>query len=98
MEQVVVQVQTEGPFRASEIVADLQNAAVALYHPLRPVTYWDGSNRSHLCPHERQTGRCPHILPPDDPEHVDYRTTAEREFRARLEVCFPHAQVCIYLA
>lgn len=97
MEQVVVRVESQGSFRASEIVADLQNAAVALYFPMRPVAYWDGSNQTHVCPEERRGGACPHVLPPTNPDYVDYRDTAERVLRAKIAVCFPHAQVCIYL-
>ena len=97
MEQVIVQVHTEGSFRASQIVADIRNAAMALYFPMRPVAYWDGSNQTHICPQERQGRPCPHVLPPGDPDHVDYKDTAERVLRAKLEVHFPHAHVWIYL-
>lgn len=97
MEQVAVELRTQGGFRASEIVADLQNAAVALYFPMRQVAYWDGSNQTHICPQERQGAGCPHVLPVSDPGYVDYKETAERMLRAKLEVSFPHAQIRIYL-
>ena len=98
MEHVTVDITTPGGFRATEIMADLRNVAQALYHPLRPVTFWDVmAENAHLCPHQNQGQECPHLLPLDDPRHVEYAYTVEHQMDGILEVYFPHAQVYIYL-
>ena len=97
MERVTIRIETESGFRASEVVGDLQNVAQVLFTPLRPVAFWDGSNRSHSCLEERRSLPCPHYLPPDDPGYVDYDDSAASDFRARLRVDFEPAQVRIYL-
>ncbi|MCX6020634.1 MAG: hypothetical protein NTZ05_02685 [Chloroflexi bacterium] len=97
MEHITVHFETESPFRATEIAADLQNVAQALYHPLRAVTYYDASNGDHNCLPQRRGLPCLHNLPPDAPDFEDYDEAAARDFRARLRVDFPHAKVRVYL-
>ena len=98
MEFVTVQKQTPGGFRATEIMADLRQVAQTLYHPLRPITFWDiDAENAHLCPQQNQGQQCPHVSPATDPNHVEYVHTVEHQMNGILEVYFPHAQVYIYL-
>lgn len=98
LERVTVQVHADGSARASEIVADLRNAAESLFHPMRLVAYWDEQEGGrHTCPQEEQGQSCLHRLSPDDPDYVPFSATVEREMSGEMEVVFPHAGVTIYL-
>ena len=97
MDRVVVNVETEGGIRASEIIADLRNAAETLYFPMKLVGFWDSRADVHLCPHEERKEDCPHRFATSDPRYVDYSRTLDTERKANLEVVFPHAEVSIYL-
>ena len=98
MEHVVVNIQSDGAFRATEVVADLRNVAETLFNPFRLVGFWDEqAGGMHLCPQERLGRECLHNLPPDDPRRVDYAAAAATEMRATLEVSFPHAGVYLYM-
>ncbi len=98
MERVTVEIRTEGDFRATEIMADLRNVAQTLYHPLRPISFWDvTADNAHLCPFQNRGQECLHLLPKDDPRYVEYARTVEDQMDGVLEVYFPHAQVYIYL-
>ncbi len=98
MERVVVSIETDGPFRATEAMADLRNVAETLFFPMRFVSFWDEqADGAHLCRQEQRGEACPHRLPPDDPGYEDYSTAAERDMRATLEVSFKPAEVKIYL-
>lgn len=87
-----------GGARASEILADLRSAAETLYFPMKVVGFWDYQADLHLCPQEERREACPHKLAADDPARVDYARTLQRERRASVEVCFPHAGVRLYLS
>ena len=94
----MVSIETEGPFRATEAMADLRNVAETLYFPMRFVAFWDTeADGAHLCRQDERGKECPHKLPSDDPSYEDYATTAERDMRATLEVSFQPAGVRIYL-
>ena len=98
MWKVTVVIQQDNGFRASEIIADLRNAAETLFHPLKLVGFWDSqADGMHICPQEARKKECPHRLPSGDPRRVDYAQTVEEEMDGRLEVSFPHAGVQIYL-
>ncbi len=98
MERVVINIEADGSFRATEVISDLRNAAETLFNPLRLVGFWDGqADGMHLCPQEQLGRECLHKLPPDDPRRVDYADTAASEMRAAVEVGFPHAGVYLYL-
>ena len=97
MEHVVVEIATDGAYRASETIADLRNAAETLYFPMRLVGFWDRRADLHLCPQEERRQPCPHRLPEDDPAHVDYALQLQRDRGGSLEVYFPHAEIAVYL-
>ena len=97
MERVVIEIATDGGYRATETVADLRNAAETLYFPMRLVGFWDTRADMHLCPHEERMQPCPHRLPEDDPAYVDYALQLQRGRGGSLEVFFPHAEVTVYL-
>ena len=98
MHHVQVNIQAEGGFRATEVMADLRNVAETLFYPLKLVGFWDQqAGGMHLCPQEQRGRECLHKLPTEDPRHVDYATTADDDMRAIVEVNFPHAGVVIYL-
>jgi hypothetical protein len=98
VERVSVHITTEGGFRATEIMADLRNVAKTLYHPLRPISFWDvTADNAHLCPYQNRGQECLHLLPRDDPRRVAYAATVEDQMDGIVEVYFPHAQVYIYL-
>ena len=84
-------------FRPTEIVADLRNVVEVLFFPMRMVGYWDDPSSDHLCPQDKLHQPCPHVLPLEDPRHVNYVTTVERDLSAALRVRFPHAEVDFYL-
>ena len=98
MDDVVLDIKTEGGSRASEIIADLRTAAETLYYPMKVVGFWDHRADMHLCPQEERRQDCPHKLPETDPDYVDYSHTLQRDRRANLRVTFPHAGVAVYLA
>ncbi len=98
IETVELAVAAVATYRATEIVADLRNAAETLFFPMRSVGYWDVRSGDHLCPQTRLGGQCPHMLPPNDHRRVDYLTTVERELEGVLDVHFPHAQVHVFLS
>ena len=98
MHHVQVKIETEGGFRATEVIADLRNVAETLFNPLKLVGFWDEqADGMHLCPQEQLGRECLHKLPQDDPRHVDYAVTADNDMRAVLEVSFAHAMVFLYL-
>ncbi len=98
MERITVSIDTDGPFRATEAMADLRNVAETLFFPMRFVAFWDAqAGGAHLCRQEQLGRECPHKLPSDDPGYEDYSTTAQRDMRATLEVSFQPAGVVIYL-
>ena len=97
MERVVVQIASDGDYRATETVADLRNAAETLYFPMRLVGFWDTRADMHLCPQEERRQPCPHRLPEDDPGRVDYALQLQRGRGGSLEVFFPHAEITVYL-
>ncbi len=98
MERVSVSIESDGSFRATEVIADLRNVAELMFNPLRLVGFWDQqAGGAHLCPQETLGRECLHSLSPDDPRRVDYAVTAAGEMRAVLEVSFPHASVYLYL-
>ena len=97
METVTVRLSTSSIYRASEIVADLRNAAETLFYPLRSVGYWDGPSGDHLCPQSHVRRRCPHASAPGEGDGVPYAQTVEDELHGFLEVVFPHAGVSIFL-
>ena len=98
MDKVVVNIETEGMTRASEIISDLRNAAENIYYPMKIVGFWDHQADMHLCPQEERRQECPHKLPESDPNHVDYATALQRERSANLEVYYPHAKLALYLS
>ena len=97
MERVVVEIATDGDYRATETIADLRNAAETLYFPMRLVGFWDTRAGMHLCPQEERMQPCPHRLPEDDPAYVDYAQQLQRYRGGSLAVFFPHAEVTVYL-
>jgi hypothetical protein len=97
VEKVTIHITAQEGFRASEIVADLRNAAEILFHPLRCVGYWDGPSRDHLCPEAMRHAACPHQLSPKESGYIPYTQTVEDELRGFLEVTFPHADVSVFL-
>ena len=97
MERVVIEITSDGDYRATETVADLRNAAETLYFPMRLVGFWDKRADMHLCPQEERRQPCPHGLPEDDPARVDYVLQLQRDRGGSLEVFYPHAGVAIYL-
>ena len=98
MERVTVTIKAQGGTRASEIIADLRAAAETLYYPMTLVGFWDYRAKMHLCPQEERREACPHDLPEEDPDRVDYRMTMQRERQGHLEVFFPHAGIAVFLS
>ncbi len=98
METIELRLDGSRTYRPTEIVADLRNVVEALFHPMRMVGYWDTRSSDHLCLQDKLGQPCPHVLPKDDPRHVDYQRTVERDLDAVLHVDFPHAQVHFYLS
>ncbi|MBM3933481.1 MAG: hypothetical protein FJ319_04145 [SAR202 cluster bacterium] len=97
MDRVTIEIRTDGEIRASEIIADLRAAAETLYFPMKLVGFWDYRQRLHLCPHEERRLSCPHVLPKEDPAHVPYETTVQRDRKGSLAIDFPHAGTVVYL-
>ena len=50
MEKATVRIETDSPFRPSEIMGDLRIVAETLYHPMRLVGFWDAAANTHMCP------------------------------------------------
>lgn len=98
MTKVTIQILTGGDFRATEIVADLRNAAEILYYPMRCVGFWDMPTGGHICPQLQSGQECPHLERPASDAPDGYRRTVEDELRGALEVVFPHAGVHIFLS
>ncbi len=98
MERIVIDIPASENYRATEIVADLREAAETLFFPMKTVGYWDLPTGDHLCPQAMLRAACPHALPQDDAKRLDYLTTVERDLDAVLEVFFPHAQVRLFLS
>ena len=98
VDKVVVNIETVGMTRASEIISDLRNATESIYFPMKIVGFWDHQADMHLCPQEERRQECPHKLPASDPNHVDYATALQRERQANLEVYYPHAKLALYLS
>ena len=98
MDRVTINIETDGGTRASETIADLRNAAETLYFPMTLVGFWDYQADMHLCPQEERQQACPHNLPENDPQRVEYESTLQRERRASVAIMFPHARVTIYLS
>ncbi len=98
MEKIEVAIPRSLSYRATEMVADLRNAAETLFFPMHVVGYWDAPSGDHLCPQAQRRARCPHALASDDPGHEDYLATVERDLEGVLEVSFPHASVRLYLS
>jgi len=98
MHSIQINIESEGGFRATEVIADLRNVVETLFNPLKLVGFWDDqADGMHLCPQEQLGRECLHKLPPNDPRHVDYVTTAEDDMRAVLEVSFSHASLLVYM-
>ena len=97
MNSVVVSLTTGSGYRASEVIADLRNAAETLYFPMKLVGFWDVREDVHLCPQEERRQPCTHET--KGPEAIDsYAAMLQRDRKASLEVVFPHAEVRLYLA
>ena len=90
--------ETEGQCRASEILADLRTVAETLYFPMKLVGFWDFQADLHLCPQEERREECPHKLPVGHRGRVEYVSTLQRERRASLELCFPHAGITVFMS
>ncbi len=98
MEHVVVEIKTDGPFRASETIPELRDCVEALYAPMRVVGLWEDASGMHLCPQEELGQPCPH-RPEDAGSGCEaYVLTLQRRFQANLGVSFPHAGMTLYLA
>ena len=98
MENITIDIRTDGSLRASETIADLRNATEVLFFPMKLVGFWDYQADMHLCPQEERRQECRHTLPQDDPRRVDYATALQRERGANLAVSYPHAGVVIYMS
>lgn len=97
IDNITLAIDTESDARASEILADLRTVAETLYFPMKMVGFWDYEADIHLCPQEERRELCPHKLPANHPDQVEYVSTLQRERRASLELHFPHAGVKIYM-
>ena len=104
METIEISIPQSASYRASEIVADLRNAAEELFHPMQVVGYWDAPTADHLCPLERMQLDCPHTKaaepggPPCAITLEAYRESVERERSGALELHFIHADVRVFLS
>ena len=98
MHNIQINIESDGGFRATEVIADLRNVVETLFNPLKLVGFWDDqADGMHLCPQEQLGRECLHKLPSNDPRHVDYVTTAEDYMRAVLEVSFSHSSLLVYM-
>lgn len=108
MELLEIPISADTSYRASEIVADLRNAAEELFSPMKVVGYWDAPTTDHLCPLALLQLDCPNIdasktlQDPTKPtcriELNAYRESVEYERSGALELYFPHADVHIFLS
>lgn len=98
IEKVTVSIEVDGAARATEILADLRSVSETLFYPMSLVGFWDYRADLHLCPHEERREACPHNLPADHPDYVEYVSTLQRERRASIELNFPHAGITIFLS
>ena len=98
IDRVTVEIGIDGDARASEILADLRSVAETLFFPMKLVGFWDYKANLHLCPQEERREACPHNLPGDHPQRIEYLSTLQRERRASIELNFPHAEITIYLS
>ena len=96
MDRVEIDIVTASAYRATEIVADLRNAAEVLYHPMKSVGYWDVRSSDHRCPQAALGSQCPHVLPRDNPKFIAYEQTIS-DLEGFLDIYFPHGQVHIYI-
>ena len=98
MEKATVRIETDSPFRPSEIMGDLRIVAETLYHPMRLVGFWDAAANTHMCPETELGQSCPHGAPAGHPDHVPYSRSMQRLKQAAVEVVFPHANVSMFLS
>ncbi len=98
MQTVTIRIETESAFRPSEIMGDLRIVAETLYYPMRLVGFWDEASDTHMCPETELGQSCPHNLPAEHPDGVQYSRSMERLKQAGVEVVFPHAQVRMFLS
>ena len=84
--------------RPTEIISDLRNVAETLYFPMKLSGFWDFRDDIHLCPQEERRQACPHKLPEDNEERIEYAETLQRERKSSIELFFAHAQVSIFLS
>lgn len=98
MEKVTLNITSDGTVRATEIISDLRIVAETFYGPMKMVGFWDYQQDMHLCPHLERRQECPHTLPDDNPKHISYTSTLERERHCNLAVSFPHAGITLYLS
>ena len=56
---------------------------------MKQVGFWDYAADLHLCPQEERREMCPHKLPSDHPERVEYVSTLQRERRAEYRIELP---------
>ena len=99
MDSATIRIETDSPFRASEIMGDLRMVAETLYHPMRLVGFWDyTAGGNHMCPEAEIGHPCPHAAPEGDPDHVPYERSMQRLKQAVIEVRFPHASVSLFLS
>lgn len=98
IDKATVAIETDSEARASEIIADLRSVAETLFYPMKLVGFWDHRANMHLCPQEERRETCPHNLPADHPNRVEYVSTLQRERRASIELNFPHAGITIFLS
>lgn len=104
MEIIEISIPQSVSYRASEIVADLRNAAEELFHPMQVVGYWDAPTADHLCPLAQMQLDCPHVKEsggdgaPCAITLDTYRESVERERSGVLELHFTHADVRVFLS
>ena len=104
MEFIEIAIPQAPSYRASEIVADLRNAAEELFHSMKVVGYWDAPTADHLCPLALMQMGCPHVQTAgsgDTPCAITldaYRETVEHERSGALELHFTHADVRVFLS
>ena len=104
MELIEISIPQSVSYRASEIVADLRNAAEELFHPMQVVGYWDAPTADHLCPLAQMQLDCPHVKesgPDGAPCAITldaYRESVEHERSGVLELHFTHADVRVFIS
>ena len=98
MNTVIITIEPNEPYRATEVVADLRNVAESLYFPMKLVGFRDSRADIHLCPDEERHISCSHRTPDGSLDVAAYGRSLERQRRASLEVAFEHAGVSVYLS